>query len=103
MLFLDPPTATENCHAIRVSEGSSVSLSCLTDGNPYPNIIWYKGSGLCGTMLSSGKKMEFSKAMSNNSGCYTCCANNSLGTVSVNLYLLVGKLFLSSRAVFDYW
>ena len=94
LLFLDPPTATENCHTIRTSEGSSVSLSCPTDGNPFPNIMWYKGGGLCGTMLSSGKKLNFSKAMSNNSGWYTCSANNSLGTVSVSLYLLVGKLFL---------
>ena len=93
-VFLDPPTATEKCHTVRMSEGSSVSLSCPTDGNPFPNIIWYKGSGLCATMLSSGKKLKFSKAVSNYSGWYTCSANNSLGTVSVSLYLLVGKLFL---------
>jgi len=89
-----PPTATEKCHTIRMPEESSVSLSCPTDGNPFPNIIWHKGSELCGTMLSRGKKLKFSKAMSNNSGWYTCFANNSLGTVSVSLYLLIGKLFL---------
>ena len=93
LIYLDPPTATENCRTIRMSEGSSVSLSCPTDGNPNPNIIWHKGSELCGTMLSRGKNLKFSKAMSNNSGWYTCSANNSLGTVSVSLYLLIGKLF----------
>ena len=89
---LDPPSASEKCHTIRAAEGSLVSLSCPTDGNPAPAITWYKGSGIYGTMLSSGKDLKFSKVMSNNSGWYTCSANNSLGTVSVSLYLLVGRL-----------
>ena len=102
--LLDPPSASEKCHSIRAVEGSLVSLSCPTDGNPAPAITWYKGSGLYGTMLSSGKVLKFSKVMSNNSGWYTCSANNSLGTVSVSLYLLVGKfLFRVLRQYLTYF
>ena len=93
LVFLDPPSATEKCHTIRAAVGNPVSLSCPTDGNPNPDVTWYKGSGLCGTVLSSKTELKFSEAMSNNSGWYTCFANNLLGTVSVSLYLLIGKLF----------
>jgi len=55
--LLDPPLASEKCHSIRAVEGSHVSLSCPTDGNPAPVITWYKGSGLYGNMLSSGKEL----------------------------------------------
>ncbi|XP_068733594.1 immunoglobulin superfamily member 10-like [Montipora capricornis] len=58
-----------------VPEGSSKLFSCLVDGNPEPNITWYKGSKAGGTVISIAKQLE-----ARETGCYTCSASNSLGT-----------------------
>ena len=55
--------------------GGKKTFFCPVDGNPKPNISWYKGSELSGSPIFSGEKLE-----ARGSGCYTCVASNSLGT-----------------------
>lgn len=84
---LDAPTATRAVRNKTVSSGTSVSFHCPVDGNPDPAVTWYKGSDINGALLDSGKVLT-----TNESGCYTCYANNSLGSVTVKNCLVFSKL-----------
>ena len=65
-------------------EGDFKNFTCSVDGNPEPNIKWYKGSDLSGDPISNEKHVE-----ARETGCYTCVASNSL-KASVNItYCLI--------------
>ncbi|XP_015773516.1 PREDICTED: hemicentin-1-like isoform X3 [Acropora digitifera] len=51
-----------------------VTLSCPVDGNPKPNVSWYRGSEVRGMPISREEKLQAGE-----SGCYTCAASNYLG------------------------
>ena len=90
---LDPPEPTNYNQTVRVPVNTFVTLSCPVDGNPEPDITWYEGNDTSGTLLQSGKDLNFPKATSSKSGWYACFANNSLNPpVLARLRLLVGKL-----------
>ena len=55
-------------------QGGNKTFSCPVDGNPQPNITWYRGSEVSETPIFSGEKLE-----ARESGCYTCVASNSVG------------------------
>ncbi|XP_074634757.1 neurotrimin-like isoform X3 [Acropora palmata] len=57
-----------------VPQGGNKRFSCPVDGNPKPNISWYRGSEVSETPIFSGEKLE-----ARESGCYTCVASNSVG------------------------
>ncbi|XP_068686967.1 fibroblast growth factor receptor 4-like isoform X2 [Montipora foliosa] len=61
--------ATGRGENFSLPEGGSKLFSCPVDGNPEPNIIWYKGNSV------NTKQLE-----ARETGCYTCSASNSLGT-----------------------
>ena len=68
-------------------EGRAKRFSCPVAGNPAPNITWYKSSELSGAPISNEKELE-----ARENGCYTCVANNFLGTpVSITQCLTDGK------------
>ena len=72
--------------------GSRAFFPCPVDGNPEPNITWYKGSDASGTVIYRGKALDFPQTKESDTGFYTCSASNSLGRpVNVTHYLLVGK------------
>ncbi|XP_068733593.1 fibroblast growth factor receptor 2-like [Montipora capricornis] len=58
-----------------VPEGSTKLFLCPVDGNPEPNITWYKGNYVIGPEISHAKQLE-----ARETGCYTCSGSNSLGT-----------------------
>ncbi|XP_068686471.1 uncharacterized protein [Montipora foliosa] len=58
-----------------VPEGNTKLFSCPVDGNPEPNITWYKGNYVIGPEISHAKQLE-----ARETGCYTCSGSNSLGT-----------------------
>ena len=72
---------------------SSASFDCTVDGNPEPNITWYKGSTAGGTVLSLEKAFIFLQTKLDNTGCYTCFASNFLGTDTITDCLKVGESF----------
>jgi len=72
--------------------GSRAFFPCPVDGNPEPNVTWYKGSDASGTVIYRGKLLDFPQTKESDTGFYTCSASNSLGKpVNVTHYLLVGK------------
>ena len=76
-----------------MSHGSPASFNCAVDGNPEPNITWYKGSTAGGTVLSLGKALNFLQTKLDDTGCYTCSASNILGTDTITDCLKVGESF----------
>ncbi|XP_068734408.1 uncharacterized protein [Montipora capricornis] len=68
-----------------VSEGSTKLFSCPVDGNPEPNITWYKDNEVIEPEIPNAKQME-----ARETGCYTCSAINALGPpVTITQCLIV--------------
>jgi len=77
-----------------VPEGDSASIYCPVLGNPHANITWYKGNDTSlGTVISTTNPLEFLETVLNDSGWYTCLAENYLGSVTLTVQLRVGKLY----------
>ena len=76
--------------------GTSRTLECPVDGNPDPNITWYKGNDTSGaTVLFSGKYWSLSPTGLNDSGWNSCFAENFLGNDTALFEVHVGKLRVS--------
>ncbi|XP_068685530.1 fibroblast growth factor receptor 3-like isoform X2 [Montipora foliosa] len=68
-----------------VPEGSTKLFSCPVDGNPEPNITWYKDDEVIEPEIPNAKQME-----ARETGCYTCSAINALGPpVTITQCLIV--------------
>ncbi|GAA49621.1 twitchin, partial [Clonorchis sinensis] len=93
-----------------IQEGSSVKLTCTADGNPTPQMTWYKdgyelhrggGNYEIETMLGISS-LELYSCTEDDSGRYTCVAKNSQGEDETNCKLIVEqsrvRRFLSARA-----
>ena len=94
LVSLDPPTITSEGHSSYVSEGNPASIPCPVLGNPYPTITWHKGNETFpSSMINSNNILKFSETVLNDSGWYTCFAENVLGNVTVTVHLRVGKLY----------
>ncbi|XP_049325945.1 B-cell receptor CD22, partial [Astyanax mexicanus] len=70
----------------KIVEGSSVTLTCSSDGNPPVEYTWYKGS----SSVATGKTFKLNKISSVNSGEYKCRSSNKHGekysdTVTLNV------------------
>ena len=90
-LFKDPVEATGKGETAFVAGGIVKTFTCPVNGNPKPNIEWY--SEETGRKIFCGKQYKTGE-----SGCYSCVASNSFGTVvSVTQCLIVGMsvLFVS--------
>lgn len=106
---LDGAGTTEEVTVIR---GNLASLRCIADGSPSPTISWLTdGVTLVPdrriNLLNMNTILQFSSVQVNNTGRYTCMANNDAGQASRHFNLKVlGELkqkcgFKSS--VFDSW
>ena len=79
-------------------EGGAKNFSCPVDGNPKPNITWYRDSEVSGKPICYEEKFE-----ARESGCYNCTASNSLGqSISITQCLeMVIKLRLLKIHLFS--
>lgn len=88
---LDGAGSTEDVTVVR---GSLVSLLCVADGTPTPTVSWLKE----GETLSPNPHLKFQnlnttmqiiQAQVNDTGRYTCVANNTAGQASRHFSLKV--------------
>ena len=69
-------------------EGSSVNITCTATGKPDAEVSWIRN----GQMKSSGRKiayLNFDQIKRTDDGLYTCTANNSAGTISHKVIVVV--------------
>ncbi|XP_049325944.1 B-cell receptor CD22-like [Astyanax mexicanus] len=81
-----------------IVEGSSVTLTCSSDGNPPVEYNWYKGS----SSVATGKTFTLNKISSVNSGEYKCRSSNKHGekysdTVTLNVLYPPKNISVSIR------
>ncbi|XP_078407396.1 LOW QUALITY PROTEIN: hemicentin-1-like [Cetorhinus maximus] len=93
---LSPPTIlNENqVEKVQIKQEQNISLTCLTTGNPKPQITWLRdGQELNDStdyrVSSDRSTLEIPKATLSHTGQYTCVANNSVGDKSINYHLRV--------------
>ena len=78
----DPPEFNSFSSDVVVVEGDpSVTLECIADGEPTPNITWTKvyAHGSDSGVLGTGNQFVL-ETNRNNSGRYRCTAYNGIGT-----------------------
>ena len=72
-------------------------IRCDVSGNPPPDIFWYEGNNVSDGRLITRKKQFSIKVVSNET--YICSANNSLGSVTARVDVVVGKLVIHVQLV----
>ncbi|XP_028413457.1 titin-like isoform X1 [Dendronephthya gigantea] len=80
-------TGDRNLH-----QGENISLSCHTDGVPYPAVTWYfKGEPIAqnSRILIKGNHLKIFNASINDDGDYSCVASNQVGKVSQLIHIRV--------------
>nr|XP_014353300.1 PREDICTED: carcinoembryonic antigen-related cell adhesion molecule 5-like [Latimeria chalumnae] len=65
-----------------IKEGSDVTLTCRSDGNPQVNYTWFKEGGGSLSRKQSEDKLVFKSITSKDGGYYYCCANPPRNTTA---------------------
>ena len=91
-----------------VAEGDNITITCESTGNPLPTIIWSRANGarvLVGDSVNYtgnenvsrvSRNLTLTNASREDTGVYTCSANNSIGSVSSNVSITVQCKFVLS-------
>lgn len=88
---------------VYVSLGDPIILSCLAEGTPVPEILWYRDNDLVHTspslaVANDGTELRISSIRQEDIGDYTCAAKNGQGSVRHTTKLVVaGKFILQPR------
>lgn len=98
-LFLATPRllyVTKEESPVYRQPGSTFRFQCVATGYPKPEMMWYKDGVPVSRLFRIGRwALKFTKAMTTDSGNYTCVATNLLGTASHSWNLVVdGTSFL---------
>ena len=94
---------------VYVSLGDPIILSCLAEGTPVPEILWYRDNELVHTSASlvvanDGTELRISSIRQDDIGDYTCAAKNGQGSVRHTTKLVVaGMCFPCCFFPFKYW
>lgn len=79
---------------VYVSLGDPIILSCLAEGTPVPEILWYRDNELVQTspslaVANDGTELRISSIRQEDIGDYTCAAKNGQGSVRHSTKLVV--------------
>lgn len=86
--------------AVPEHSASFLSLKCLADSNPVPNITWYKDSVLLNDSMKQSRtamqlngnilsqELRFEPIQKHDAGLYSCKAQNSIGESALASYRL---------------
>ncbi|XP_066555062.1 vascular endothelial growth factor receptor 1 isoform X2 [Amia ocellicauda] len=94
VIALEAPQLLRNLSNQSVNVSSSVTLACLAQGVPEPQLAWYKdnhkltqGSGIL--LSTGGSTLHIERITKEDEGLYTCEATNERGSVESSAYLTV--------------
>ena len=79
-----------------INEGDNINFTCEVTGSPIPTVIWSRTNGDIVSMSNntttrSGSvfaNLIITNASREDTGVYTCTANNSLGIDSINVKII---------------
>ncbi|KAK7889296.1 hypothetical protein WMY93_024856 [Mugilogobius chulae] len=79
---------------LTIVSGNTAALVCIADGNPAPVMTWLKNEELLQSqghvlLMNQNTTVQISKATINDTGRYTCVANNTAGQASRHFNLKV--------------
>ncbi|XP_078379831.1 hemicentin-2-like isoform X2 [Oculina patagonica] len=77
------PTAHVIPGNLTVNQSDVITLTCLTSGNPSPNVTWTV-DGNTSAILSADNKLELIVTSKANEGRYRCTASNGIGLPSIS-------------------
>jgi len=90
------PRFTTGLKDISVNDGEGLELTCEIEGNPRPQISWFRdgveifdSQDFQMSMIGSHCKLQITDMFPEDEGEYTCTAVNSLGEVSTTCYVAV--------------
>lgn len=66
---------------LAVNQSDVATLTCITSGNPIPNITWTK-DGDASLILSTDKQLKLNITGKASEGSYRCTASNGIGPPS---------------------
>lgn len=78
---------------IPILEDQSIKLNCRSDGNPIPDMYWFKDNNYMGFYDSNvvteeyGQVLLIKNVLKNHHGNYTCEARNAAGTDKKKFFL----------------
>ena len=75
---IDQPTAQVIPGNVTVNQSDTITLTCLTSGNPAPTVTWTT-DGNQSVILSSDNKLELVITSKTNEGRYRCTVANGIG------------------------
>ncbi|XP_025833492.1 twitchin isoform X4 [Agrilus planipennis] len=100
-----PPKFTKELKDLTINDGESLTLSCIVQGDPEPQVTWTKNSK---TLSSSDiidlkykngiATLHINEVFPEDEGDYTCKATNSLGTVETTCHLTIKPMTNASPA-----
>ncbi|XP_015196874.2 vascular endothelial growth factor receptor 1 isoform X2 [Lepisosteus oculatus] len=83
-----------------VNVSSTITLTCLAQGVPKPQLVWYKdnqelhqGSGIL--LSTGGSTLHIERITQEDEGWYTCAATNERGSVESSAYITVQAVYHS--------
>lgn len=78
LFITDQPTAKVIPGNVTVNQSDAITLTCLTSGNPAPNVTWTT-EGRHSVILSAGNKHELVITGKKKQGRYRCTVTNEIG------------------------
>ena len=94
---IDQPTAQVIPGNVTVNQSDTITLTCLTSGNPAPTVTWTT-DGNQSVILSSDNKLELVITSKTNEGRYRCTVANGIGLPGTSTaYVFVKREYPSVR------
>ena len=93
--FIAPPKAKIASEQVSVLAGSPATLKCVATGKPEPDITWHRNGEpvvLDKRVVLSDRSLFILEAKVEDTGSYSCIAQNSEGLDFASVHMLVGSM-----------
>ena len=95
--FIAPPSAKISSEQVSALAGSPATLKCVATGKPEPGITWHRNGEpviFDKRIVMSDRSLFILEARLEDTGSYSCIAQNSEGLDFASVHMLVGSEFI---------